>query len=296
MANVLCNRARLVSYLPGFCSLVKRVVNPKAFSTAGSSGSDESHVATAPPDICSRTVWPDETMGPFGPQDQRFQLPGNIGFDCHLNGTASQKKNQVHKTLPDVLAEPLSTERHEFVMAQYVNEFQGNDGPVEQEINSAETYFESARVECAIQTCPELLRRDFESLFPEVANSKLMILTVTQKTKNDMTVWSEEVELEREMLLEKFINGAKEICYALRAEGYWADFIDPSSGLAFFGPYTNNTLFETDERYRYLGFTVDDLGCCKVIRHSLWGTHVVVGSIFTNATPDSHIMKKLSGN
>lgn len=296
MANVLCNRARLVSYLPGFYSLVKRVVNPKAFSTAGSSGSDESHVATAPPDICSRTVWPDEVMGPFGPQDQRFQLPGNIGFDCHLNGTMSQKKSQVHKTLPDVLAEPLSSERHEFVMAQYVNEFQGNDAPIEQEINNAETYFESAKVECAIQTCPELLRRDFQSLFPEMATNKLMILTVTQKTKNDMTMWSEEVENEREILLEKFINGAKEICYALRAEGYWADFIDPSSGLAFFGPYTNNTLFETDERYRHLGFSVDDLGCCKVIRHNLWGTHVVVGSIFTNATPDSHIMKKLSGN
>lgn len=46
---------------------------------------------------------------------------------------------------------------------------------------------------------------DFESLFPEVAANKLMILTVTQKTKNDMTVWSEEVEYEREMLLEKVI-------------------------------------------------------------------------------------------
>lgn len=66
--------------------------------------------------------------------------------------------------------------------------------------------------------------------------------------------------------------------------------------LQFFGPYTNTTLFETDERYRHLGFSIDDLGCCKVIRHNLWGTHVVVGSIFTNATPDSHIMKKLSGN
>ena len=86
-------------------------------------------MATAPIDIY-RTVLPDETMGPFGPQDQRFQVPGNIGFDCHLNGTAPQKKSQVHKTLPDVLAETLSSERHEFVMAQYVNEFQGNGAPL----------------------------------------------------------------------------------------------------------------------------------------------------------------------
>lgn len=35
-----------------------------------------------------------------------------------------------------------------------------------------------------------------------------MILTITQKTENDMTVWSEEVENEREMLLEKVILGA----------------------------------------------------------------------------------------
>ena len=75
--------------------------------------------------------------------------------------------------------------------------------------------FESARVECAIQTCPELRRKDFESLFPEVANSKLIILIVTQKTKNNMTVQSEEVETEREVLLEKFINVAKEICCTL---------------------------------------------------------------------------------
>ncbi|XP_044294234.1 cobalamin trafficking protein CblD isoform X1 [Varanus komodoensis] len=297
MASVLCNRARMVTYLPGFYSLVRRVVTPKSFSTAGSSDSDEPSVAAEPPDICPRTVWPDEVMGPFGPQDQRFQLPGNIGFDCHLNGTTFQKTVQTHKKLPDILVEPLASERHGFVMAQYISEFQNRDFPhKQQEVSNAKNYFETARVECAIQACPELLRRDIESMFPEVKSNNLTVLTVTQKTLNDMTAWSEEVENEREGLIENFINGAKEICYALSAEGYWADFIDPTSGLAFFGPYTNSTLFETDERYRHLGFSVEDLGCCKVIRHNLWGTHVVVGSIFTNATPDSPIMKKLRDN
>lgn len=68
-------------------------------------------------------MWPDENMGPFGPQDQRFQLPGNAGFDCHLEGMEDQKKAPVHKTVPDVLTVPISTERHQFILAQFVNEF-----------------------------------------------------------------------------------------------------------------------------------------------------------------------------
>lgn len=46
-----------------------------------------------------------------------------------------------------------------FCLSIFLIPLKGNDAPVEQEINSAETYFESAKVECAIQTCPELLRR-----------------------------------------------------------------------------------------------------------------------------------------
>lgn len=296
MASVLCSKARLVSYLPEFHVLVHRVAGARAFSTAGSSGSDEPHIAITPSSMGLRTVWPDESMGPFGPQDQRFQLPGNVGFDCHLEGLTGQK-SLAHKIIPDVLSAQSSSERHEFILNQFIGEFLEKDDPASsQNINGAEQYFDNSSVECAIQSCPELLKKDFQSMFPEAPSSGMMVVTVSQKTQNDMMSWCDDVEQEREQMLDKFVDGAKEICYSLQREGFWADFIDPSSGLPFFGSYTNNTLFETDDRYRHLGFQIEDLGCCRVIRHSIWGTHVFVGTIFTNAPPNSFIMRKLQSS
>ncbi|KAE8299795.1 Methylmalonic aciduria and homocystinuria type D protein, mitochondrial CblD [Larimichthys crocea] len=297
MASALCSRARLVTYLPGIHVLVHRVAAARALSAAGSSGSDEPHVAITPSDMGLRTVWPDVSMGPFGLQDQRFQVPGNVGFDCHLEGLAEQKTALAHKTVPDVLSAPSSSDRHKIILTQFIGEFFEEDDPtMSQMVSKAEQYFDSSSVECAIQLCPKVLEKDFQSMFPEALSSGMMVVTVTQRTQNDMTSWCADVEQEREQMLDKFVDGAKEICYALQKEGFWADFIEPSSGLAFFGSYTNNTLFETDDRYRHLGFQIEDLGCCRVIRHSLWGTHVFVGTIFTNAPINSLVMKKLQGS
>ncbi|CAN9498058.1 unnamed protein product [Ophioblennius macclurei] len=293
MTSVLCSRTRIVTYLPGLHVLVHRVTGSRTFSAAGSSGSDEPYVAVASSDMGLRTVWPDDSMGPFGPQDQRFQLPGHMGFLCHLEGL-NQKKRQNPGLLPDLLSAPLSSDRHQFILAQCMGEFAGDDETPPAQHNLQ--LINSSSVECAVQSCPELIKKDFQAIFPEAPPSSIMVVTVTQKTSNDMTAWSVKVEQEREHMLDKFIEGAKEICLALQREGFWADFIDPSSGLAFFGAYTNNTLFETDDRYRHLGFQIEDLGCCKVIRHSLWGTHVFVGSIFTNAPPSSQIMKRLQAS
>lgn len=149
------------------------------------------------------------------------------------------------------------------------------------------------QLECKLQEAPRLLKRDIQGLFPnrpELARN-CSVITLARKTVNDMTGWSSQVEEEREKLVETFMQAAKEVCGKLRTEGYWADFIDPTCGKPYYGTHTNTTLFETDERYRLLGFRIEDLGCCKVITHPVFGRHVFVGTVFTDVHPGNGVVQ-----
>ncbi|XP_061547676.1 metabolism of cobalamin associated Db isoform X2 [Phycodurus eques] len=284
MAAVLYSRSRLATYLPGLNALVQHIASTMGFATSGSDGS----VAMATSINGPLTLRHDENKEPFGVKDQLYFMPGNMGFECHLQGS-EQKTRLIKKMVPDLLPTPSSPEK--CMSGLLINEF--FDDPTTNHNTNKEINKES--VECLIQSCPEKLKQDLKYLFPEAPSSHVTVVTVTQKTKNDMTAWCSAVEEERDHMLDKFVDGAKEICFILQREGFWADFIDPSSGLAFFGPFTNNTLFETDDRYRLLGFQIEDLGCCKVIRHPLWGAHAFVGIIFTNAPPGSLVMENFQG-
>merc|ERR1712076_76199 len=76
-------------------------------------------------------------------------------------------------------------------------------------------------------------------------------------------------------------------------EGYWADFIDPCSGTPHYSGHSSTTMFETDEKYRLLGFRIEDLGCCKVISHKDFGRNVFVGTIFTDAHPSNGVVQDI---
>lgn len=152
-------------------------------------------------------------------------------------------------------------------------------------------------LECVAQPCPKNIHRDLGELFPQdqqVGGAKdITVITLSQHTEHDMSGWSEAVEAEREQLLDKFVRSCKQICEALKQRGYWCDFVDPSSGKPYYSAHTNATMFETDEKYKSLGFDIEDLGCCKVIRHLTWGTHAYVGSLFTDAPMSSDIIQNL---
>lgn len=290
-SSVLCGRSRLLlSQAAGHQALASlRVGRTRTFSAASS---DEPYIAVSHTDSGPRTVWPDENMGPFGPQDQRFQLPGNVGFDCHLEGMEDQKNAPVHRTVPDVLTSPSSTERHQFILAQFVNEFHGKLGPISTRVNKAEQYFSQTDTDCSISSCPELLKKDLELLFPTAPTSSITVVTVTQSSSR----WEDEAaEQDGDQLLHKFVSGAKEMCFALWTAGYWADFIDPMTGEAFFASPSSQTSLRTDEQLRHLGFHIEVSGSCTVIRHILRGTPLFVGTVFTNAPTHSAIIARLQG-
>lgn len=53
------------------------------------------------------------------------------------------------------------------------------------------------------RACSPHVFTEFESMFPEAPNNGMTVVTVTQKTQNDMTAWCEEVDKERELMLDK---------------------------------------------------------------------------------------------
>lgn len=223
----------------------------------------------------------------FGPKDVRAPLPGNIGVITSTlfeNNDKLMISSNSNKKECDIFSTELPFDRYKSVLSQFLST--EDSETTNRQLN---IFLPTDVLECVVQECPKLLCKDFADLFPgrDIDKEKLTVITLCQKTKQDMSAWSEEVELEREELIGYFIKAAEDICAKLNDVGYWADFIDPSSGRPYLGPYTNATMFETDERYRNFGFVIEDLGCCKVLSHHLWGTHAFVGSLFTNAPLNS---------
>ncbi|XP_033762301.1 methylmalonic aciduria and homocystinuria type D protein, mitochondrial-like [Pecten maximus] len=274
MATKLLARKRVVTYLPNLSSAVKYV---RAFCV-GNGSSKPSQDEFVPEDVAL-------DLGPFGPQNKRFPLPGSIGpkFEKSPQPVVSRSTPEVDVVKPFLENQPeyrYCNVLEQMVLSQEEDGFMTEDSHIP---------LPSDRLEYIAQECPDIMKVDFKNLFPgrDIMNGTLTLVTISQRTDNDMSMWNTDVDEEREALLAAFIQGAKEICEALESGGYWADFIDPSCGKPFLGPHTNATLFETDEAYRKLGFEIEDLGCCKVIRHHLWGTKCYVGCLFTNA-PLSH--------
>lgn len=157
-------------------------------------------------------------------KDARFKLPGNVGF--FVNDVWLNKLKKLDEPKPVPKSTVLTN-------AELLRNLQDDKPMPNADILLAE---EKKDLICTAHDCPYLLIKDFQELFPHnKANimSGLTVMTLTQRTENDMSCWSREVDIEREKLMERYVSIADKMCTFLKESGYWADFIDPSSGRPF---------------------------------------------------------------
>jgi hypothetical protein len=89
----------------------------------------------------------------------------------------------------------------------------------------------------------------------------------------------------------QFVEFARDICGQIQAQGYWADYIDPCSGLAAFTSNPNKVFSEVDGMQALLHYRVLNAGFCKILLHPKWGSAVYPASMFTTAPP--HVVEAL---
>ncbi len=84
----------------------------------------------------------------------------------------------------------------------------------------------------------------------------------------------------------QFIVFGKYLCEQLRARGYWADYIDPCSGLPMISLNCNKVYSEVDGMECLLNYKAYNAGFCKILTHPKWGSAVYPATIFAHAPVD----------
>jgi hypothetical protein len=156
-------------------------------------------------------------------------------------------------------------------------------------------------VECSVHTLPKMLLREFRHVFqdtylkrPESTsmdtasdaddNMQLEMLAIptNQKAREDLVAIGDHIEKEKDRLLNVFIALGRDMCERIRAKGYWADFIDPCSGLPMLTQDCNKVYSEVDGMECLLNYKSYNAGFCKILTHPSWGSAVYPATIFAH--------------
>jgi len=123
------------------------------------------------------------------------------------------------------------------------------------------------------------------------------IMSLSFKTENKMTGWNSNVQEERIRKMDEFVLIAQQISFLLIEDGYFCDFIDPTTGRPWFSNKENSQnlqVLETNDNFSGLGnIEIQDLGCCRVLSHKNFGLNCFVGTIVSNCPEDHKVFEML---
>ncbi|CAB1104393.1 unnamed protein product [Ectocarpus sp. CCAP 1310/34] len=140
-------------------------------------------------------------------------------------------------------------------------------------------------LEVSLHTCPRALLRELDHVFPGVDLDACLAIPTNQKAGMDLVAMGDTVETEKDVLLNSFASFASGLCKQIREAGYWADYIDPCSGLPMLSGGTK-VYSEVEGMQLLLQYQVMNAGNCKVLLHPQWGSAVYPASLFCTAPSD----------
>lgn len=150
-------------------------------------------------------------------------------------------------------------------------------------------------IETSLHNLPKPLMREFGHVFNDeylkfeggeaVDASALTLLAIptNQRAREDLVAIGDHIEAEKDRLLNVFLDFGKFVCENLRSKGYWADYIDPCSGLPMISLNCNKVYSEVDGMECLLNYKAYNAGFCKILTHPRWGSAVYPASIFAYA-------------
>lgn len=119
--------------------------------------------------------------------------------------------------------------------------------------------------------------------------AEILAIPTNQRAREDLVAVGDKIEQEKDRLLNVFMVFARNLCDKLRRAGWFADFIDPCSGLPMLTVDCNKVYSEVDGMECCLQYKSYSAGFCKILLHPQWGSAVYPATIFACA-PRSIVM------
>ncbi len=112
------------------------------------------------------------------------------------------------------------------------------------------------------------------------------MIPTCQHSSVELVNWGDKEAEQKDLLLERFVAFAADLCALLRDRGHWSNYCDPCSGLPVLDDHRNIIYPEVESMEVLLGYKTNPCAGCKILYHPRWGAAVYPASIFTNATVD----------
>ncbi|KAI8149073.1 hypothetical protein BJV82DRAFT_590536 [Fennellomyces sp. T-0311] len=131
--------------------------------------------------------------------------------------------------------------------------------------------------------------REMTTVFPHLTlrqRKNLLIVPIFQRCIHDLVGATPEINKERDDKLELFIEWGKRVVDRLASVGMWADITDPASGFPVCSHPGPTPYPDVQGTQALTHYDVQNVGCCHILLHPSWKSHIFPATFFTTAPSD----------